>query len=134
MFFWSLIQTYALVLGKWVFILFALLAVFGTLLVIFRAKHWKAQLASLEQQAWQARDDVMFNAMASRAELSHIKQRLVLRANQPDHKELTSQVVKYAGAAVMLLMKKETSMVQWAFAGAKLANSAFRMFKSIQKN
>lgn len=85
-------------------------------------------LCQQEQSIDERRDDVMFELTATRERLSRLESKLNSSAGTVDPSQVKQQLVKYASSAVMMLIQKEKSMLQWAMWAAKLGKTAYDYF------
>lgn len=102
-------------------------------LIVFRnSKEWERQLALVETECDSARDNAMLQARDTRQQLHEFRVRLSKRPEKAEM-EVIGDLMKQAMPVMTLLFKKETSLIKWGFAGAKLAKSAFEFFSSRQR-
>ncbi|MBX9685916.1 MAG: hypothetical protein K2X27_04390 [Candidatus Obscuribacterales bacterium] len=115
-------------------ILAVIMSAFGLLclLVLKKAGQWKEQLYVLETECNIARDSAMIQATVARSQLSELQEKLRHKPEKAEM-EVVGNLAKHALPVLTLLMNKETNLLKWGFAGAKLAQSAFEYF-SRKKN
>lgn len=116
-------QPFWLIVGKLVLASIMLFFSFCGFYILFRFQEIYNQLATAEMQAMRARDDAMFHFTAVRSRLADLKE----RSKAPDAD--TQAIVKGATTAIMLVLRKERSMLSWGLLGLKVARSAWAHFK-----
>lgn len=90
-------------------------------------------LMVLETECDIARDAAMMQATIARSQLSELQERMK-RKEEKAEIEVVSNLIKQAMPVVTMFMNKETNLLKWGFAGAKLVRSAFEYFSEKEKN
>lgn len=120
--FWMLLAK--LVLASIMFV-FAL----ACLIVWRNAPAWRLSLAELETECNVVRDEAMMQACITRGQLVEIQERLRQKPEKAEI-EVVGTLVKQAMPILSMLMQRETNLMKWGMAGAKLVKSAFDYFNS----
>lgn len=94
-----------------------------------KAPLWREALAELEYECNVVRDETMMQATIMRGQLVDIQERLRQR-NEKAEIEVVGALVKQAVPLLSMLMQRETNLMKWGMAGAKLVKSAFEYFNS----
>lgn len=121
--------------GFWVIlakvIMVIIMFAFGTigLIVVRNSRAWEQALLEAESECDFTRDMTMVQATAARSQLAEIRERLKKKPDKAEM-EVISTLMKQAMPVISLLLKKETSLIKWGFAGAKLAKSAYEFFRA----
>lgn len=119
-------------LAKVILVLWMFASGVACLMVFKNSKTWERQLAVVETECDSARDNAMLQARVARQQLQDFRVRLSKRPDKAEM-EVIGDLVKQAMPVMTLLFKKETSLVKWGLAGAKLAKSAFEFFSTRQR-
>jgi|688.fasta_scaffold2474742_1 hypothetical protein len=99
-------------------------------LIVWRqAPAWRNSLAELEYECDVIRDETMMQATIVRGQLVEIQERLKHRPDKAEM-EVVGSMVKHAMPILSMLMQRETNLMKWGMAGAKLVKSAFEYFNS----
>ena len=101
----------------------------GCLYVCWKAPQWREQLAEIESDCDIIRDETMMQATIMRGQLVEIQERLKHRPEKAEM-EVVGSMVKHAMPILSMLMQRETNLMKWGMAGAKLVKSAFEYFNS----
>lgn len=109
------------------FIMFAFALV--CLIVWRNAPAWRESLAELEYECNVVRDETMMQATIARGQLVEIQERMRQR-NEKAEIEVVGTLVRQAVPLLTMLMQRETNLMKWGMAGAKLVKSAFEYFNS----
>jgi len=120
--------------GKIVLGLIMLAGALAGLVVALRFGSWHDRLVELEAVACKRRDDAMFEMTAARQRLRTFKSRFEEKPADGQDYQDALKLLQQAGSVVSLVMAKERSMLSWGLAGAKLANSAIKYWKSRGKS
>ena len=112
-------------------ILVLLMFAFGAVcIVVFKnSREWESQLLIMELECDTARDMAMIQGTMLRSQLREIQDRLSKKPEKAEM-EIIGTMMKQAMPLVTLFMAKETSIIKWGFAGAKLAKTAFEWFQN----
>ncbi len=100
--------------------------------VVLMAGKWHAQLVNLEQTANFYRDELMFQFIVARSRLDEMKG-YISRRRQANSVSLNPQVLKSIGSILLLVVRKEKSIVQWGMLIVKLGGSLLNFLKSSGK-
>jgi hypothetical protein len=98
--------------------------------VLFNKQRLLDELALQEMLADDARDDAMFELTAARSRLSQIERRLVTSTQPAPPARVNKLLVQYASSAVMMVIQKEKSFIQWGFWAAKVGRSMYQYFQN----
>lgn len=108
---------------------FSLLCIF----IVLKARLWKESLAVIEAECNEARDMAMLQGTMLRSQLFEVQERLKKKPEKAEI-EVVSNLVRQAVPLLNLLVRRETSIFKWGFAGVKLVQSAFDYFSQKSKN
>ena len=103
------------------------------ILIFLKRTQWKTQLEALEVECDEVRDMVMLQGTVVRYQLHEFKEKLNKKPEQVSEVEIVTKIVRQAMPLLSLLVKKETSLVQWGFAGTKLVKTIFDFFSDRKK-
>lgn len=123
----------------WILLAKSILALLMTLFAVLclllslKANGWRMMLQGIETECDIARDMTMLQATVARSELREIQEKLKTKTEKAKI-EVVSSLVKEAVPVLSMIMQKETSLLKWGFAGAKLIRSAFEYFSQAKKN
>jgi hypothetical protein len=121
-------------LGKIVLGLIMIAGALVSLVVALRFGSWHERLVEMEAVACKGRDDAMFEMTAARQRLRSFKTRFEEKPVDGEDFQDTLKLLQQAGSVVSLVMAKERSILSWGLAGAKLANTAIKYWKSRGKS
>ena len=103
------------------------ISIFCVWIFLHRRQYFE-ELYRQEVLAERARDDAMFELTAVRTRLAAVEDRLT-RSSRPNPGRINKMLVQYAGSAVMMLLQKERSYVQWGLWAAKFGKTVFDYFR-----
>ncbi len=122
-----------LIIAKVLLVIFMLASGSIALLIVVRKKAWMESLKELEMLCDIGRDTAMIQCTVARSQLVEFQEKLKSKPERTEI-EMITKLVKQSLPVLSLLMNKETNLLKWGFAGAKLVQSAFDYFSKKNRN
>ena len=101
----------------------------AAMFVYLRITSWRLGLQAIESECEVARDNIMLQGTVVRFQLAELQERLKKKPEKAEM-EVATTIIKQAIPVLTLLIKRESSLIKWAFSGAQLAKTVFEYFSS----